>query len=129
MRKRTSAATNARNRSTKSGFIREIRESPLFLRQAPGLEYSLAFGNLPPEIEIVSVGVIGALVAGDAGTTAPCGSVRFHLFIIAQPNIIHALPIIDTPARHPPRTVRDSRPSRRGRHGRSLSRARHEART
>src|SRR6266542_2776702 len=127
MRKRTSAATNARNRSTKSGFIRKIREPPLFLRQAPGLEYSFAFANLPPEIEIVAVGVSRALVAGDAGTMAPCGSVRFHLFIIAHPNIIHALPTIDTPGRHPPRTVRDRLAARRGRHGRSLSRARPEA--
>jgi len=63
-RNRTSAATNARNRSTKSGFMgRTASEAPLFLAEAPDLKDALARRKLHPELEIAAVSVGGGRVA------------------------------------------------------------------
>ena len=60
MRKRTSVAMNARNRSRKSGFIAGGRRSrPLFLTEAPDFKDALGVRHLEPEREIVLVGFGG----------------------------------------------------------------------
>ena len=57
-RKRTSASTNARNRSTKSGFIRpSARELPLLLAQLPDQQDAVRGGDLLPELHVAPVGV------------------------------------------------------------------------
>ena len=57
MRKRTSAATNARNRSTKSGFIGQVAaQPPELLAESPDLKDAFGSGSLHPEFEVVSIG-------------------------------------------------------------------------
>ena len=57
MRKRTSAATNARNRSTKSGFMRQVASQPPdFLAEPPDLKDAFSVGYPHPELEVVPIG-------------------------------------------------------------------------
>jgi len=47
---------NARNRSTKSGFIRELAaQTPQFLAQTPHLKHPLRVGKLPPEFDVMTI--------------------------------------------------------------------------
>src|SRR5207245_1407615 len=57
-RKRTSAATKARNRSRKSWFMRRVAaQLPELLTEAPDLQDALAGRLLHPELEVVAVRV------------------------------------------------------------------------
>src|SRR5262245_12587869 len=84
MRNRTSAAANARNRSTKSGFIgRSAEELPLLDRESPRQRHTFARWHSSPELGIMPVrlGIRGESPAGDAGAS---GSGAFgHAGIIA----------------------------------------------
>ena len=47
---------NARNRSTKSCFIRKLAaQPPLFLAQTPHLKHALRVGELPPEFDVMTI--------------------------------------------------------------------------
>jgi hypothetical protein len=49
---------NARNRSTKSGFIAPVAvKPPLLLTESPYLKDTLRVGDLHPELEVVAVGI------------------------------------------------------------------------
>src|SRR5438093_9701922 len=62
-RKRTSAAMNSRNRSTKSGFIGQVAsQSPDLLAQLPDPQDALGLRYLHPELEVMAVGVRGRRV-------------------------------------------------------------------
>src|SRR5262249_37427176 len=64
MRNRTSAATNARNRSTKTWFIGQLTRQPVLLfAESPDEEDALGVGQTAPEIEVVAIGVGSTLVA------------------------------------------------------------------
>src|SRR5262245_12804564 len=55
---RTSASANARNRSTKSGFMRRpTRDAPELLAETPGLECALGFRALLPIHALLAIGV------------------------------------------------------------------------
>src|SRR5262245_48489199 len=55
---RTSASANARNRSTKSGFMRRpTREAPELLTETPGLECAVRFRDLLPIHALLAIGV------------------------------------------------------------------------
>jgi hypothetical protein len=57
IRKRTSAATTVRNRSTKSGFIGQVAsQPPELLARSPGLKDAFGIGQLHPELEVVLIG-------------------------------------------------------------------------
>src|SRR5687767_13252973 len=55
---RTSAPANARNRSTKSGFMRRSTlQAPELLTEAPCFERALRFGDLLPIGMVLAIGV------------------------------------------------------------------------
>src|SRR5262245_16814317 len=70
---RTSATTNARNRSTKSGFIDALAsQPPELLTEFPHLQHALAFRDLLPVLEVVLVCFGGRLEAAcDSRSLAP----------------------------------------------------------
>jgi hypothetical protein len=56
IRNLTSAAMNARNRSTKSGFIGKFAaQTPQFLAQTPHVKHPFRVRQLPPEFDIMTV--------------------------------------------------------------------------
>src|SRR3989442_9145328 len=73
-RNRTSASTNARNRSTKSWFIGELAaEAPQFLAETPGLQDALGRGHLLPELAVVSIGFGGRSKTANRHSDAAIG--------------------------------------------------------
>src|SRR5688572_2408236 len=55
-RNRTSAARKARNRSTKSGFMRRLApKRPLLLAQSPREQHSLRVRKASPELDVVPI--------------------------------------------------------------------------
>src|SRR5262245_22175670 len=59
MRNRTSAAMNARNRSTKSWFIAQLAaQAPEILTETPDLDDPLPLRNRQPELEVVAVRIL-----------------------------------------------------------------------
>ena len=99
MRNRTLAAANARNRSTKSGFIgRSAAQAPELLAEAPHLQDTLALDHLLPEDEIVAVGsaeVAYRLTVMRAARSSGGSDTRI---IISQPSAAAAVSRIETSA-------------------------------
>lgn len=85
IRNRTSAATNARNRSTKSGFTRRFSvQLPLFLTECPDEQHALFVRNLTPVFEVVAVSFPGGTKSSNRGARPRRSAVVSHTSIIAR---------------------------------------------
>jgi hypothetical protein len=93
MRNRTSAAVNARNRSTKSGFIAQLAsKAPELLAETPHLEDPIPLGNLHPELQVVTVGLGRRREASRHQTPGTVGRLLRHVRIMPHHGHMHDVP-------------------------------------
>ena len=80
---------NARNRSTKSGFMGRVTvQLPQFVAEPPRLENALRVRNLQPVFEIVPVGFCRRRVSSDGHARLPlAGRVGKHHDIVPKSRI------------------------------------------